>query len=116
MCIKMKDGVADETIHSIERMPVESMHTPAGAGYRNAIHYAQIIKNKKFQRFDYGKDENMIKYGCENPPEYDLSKIEVKMAIATGDVDQLSNPVDDEWLLNQSQSGLNVKDKVIFHK
>jgi hypothetical protein len=29
----------------------------------------------------------MIKYGCENPPKYDLSKIEVKMAIATGDVD-----------------------------
>ena len=38
------------------------------------------------------------------------------MAIASGDVDQLSNIIDDEWLLNQSQSGLNVKDKVIFHK
>lgn len=48
MCIKMKDGVADETIHSIERMPEENMHGPAGAGYRNAVHYAQIIKNKKF--------------------------------------------------------------------
>ena len=48
MCVKMKDGVADATIHSIERMPVENMHTPAGAGYRNAVHYAQIIKNKKF--------------------------------------------------------------------
>ena len=48
MCIKMKDGVADETIHSIERMPEENMHSPVGAGYRNAVHYAQIIKNKKF--------------------------------------------------------------------
>ena len=71
----MKDGVADATIHSIERMPVENMHTPAGAGYRNAVHYAQIIKNKKFQRFDYGINQNMIKYGSEIPPEYDLSKI-----------------------------------------
>ena len=58
----------------------------------------------------------MIKYGSEIPPEYELSKILVKMAIASGDVDQLSNIIDDEWLLNQSQSGLNVKDKVIFHK
>ena len=48
MCVVMKDGVADESIHSIERMPVEMMHTPVGAGYRNAIHYAQIIKSKKF--------------------------------------------------------------------
>ena len=29
----------------------------------------------------------MIKYGSATPPEYDLSKIKVKMAIATGDVD-----------------------------
>lgn len=29
----------------------------------------------------------MIKYGSSNPPEYNLSKIRVKMAIATGDID-----------------------------
>jgi hypothetical protein len=30
------------------------------------------------------------------------------MAIATGDVDQLSDKVDDEWLLDQSESRLDV--------
>jgi len=40
VCILMKDGVADEQIHSVERLPIEMMHTPVGAGYRNDIHYA----------------------------------------------------------------------------
>ena len=84
------------------------MHTPVGAGYRDDIHYAQIIKSKKFQRYDFGKEINLQKYGNENPPEYDLSQIKVKMAIATGDVDQLSDKVDDEWLLDQSESRLDV--------
>jgi hypothetical protein len=44
----MKEGVADESIHNVDRLPVESMHTPVGAGYRDDIHYAQIIKSKKF--------------------------------------------------------------------
>ena len=83
----MKDGVADESIHNLDRLAVENMHTPVGAGYRNDIHYAQIIKSKRFQRFDFGKEINLQKYGNEFPPEYDLSKINVKMAIATGDVD-----------------------------
>jgi hypothetical protein len=29
----------------------------------------------------------MKKYGSENPPLYDLSKVSTKIAIATGDVD-----------------------------
>jgi hypothetical protein len=36
----MKDGVADESIHNLDRLAVENMHTPVGAGYRNDIHYA----------------------------------------------------------------------------
>ena len=36
----MKDGVAYESIHSLDRLAVENMHLPVGAGYRNYIHYA----------------------------------------------------------------------------
>jgi len=57
----------------------------------------------------------MKKYGSPTPPEYDLSKITLKMAILQGDLDQLSNLIDDAWLLDQSQSGLK-SDLVVYHE
>ena len=55
MCVEMKDGIADESINSIERMPVEMMHTPVGAGYRNAI---IMLKSSKVKSF---KDSILVK-------------------------------------------------------
>jgi len=49
----------------------------------------------------------MQKYGQATPPDYDLSKIAVKMAMATGDVDMLGDKEDVKWLMDSSQSGIN---------
>lgn len=38
------------------------------------------------------------------------------MAIASGDLDTLADPPHVKWLLDQSQSGLNVKDLLLFKK
>ena len=48
----------------------------------------------------------MEKYGQQTPPKYDLSKIRNKIAVFMGDIDQLSDEVDDGWLLSEA-SGLN---------
>lgn len=40
----------------------------------------------KFQKFDY-IDGNIGKYGKNEPPEYDLSKITTKFQIFYGDAD-----------------------------
>ena len=50
-------------------------HTPAGASTHTVIHFAQGINSGKFQQFDYGKHENLNRYGQEDPPEYDLTKV-----------------------------------------
>lgn len=50
------------------------------------------------------------------PPKYDLAKITVPFAIGQGDLDTLADVNSVAWLLDQSQSGLNVKDLMIFHK
>jgi hypothetical protein len=34
-------------------------HSPAGSGWRNLIHYGQIINSSRFQRFDFGSKENL---------------------------------------------------------
>lgn len=88
-------------------------HTPAGSGWRNLVHYAQIIKSKDFVRYDYGKKKNTAKYGQEKPPKYDLSQIKVPMTLYHGDIDKLSNPTDVAWLLDEAQSGL--KSSLVLH-
>lgn len=45
-------------------------------------------------------------YGTSVPPLYDLSKISIDIAIFNGDVDDLSDPEDVEWLKDESHSGL----------
>lgn len=55
----------------------------------------------------------MAKYGTEQPPEYDLSKCAVKTAVFHGDVDDLADPEDVKWLLDQEQSKWDVANLVV---
>lgn len=114
-CIALNEGFFDfhGKIDNSARWADKMAHSPAGAGWRTLAHYAQIIKNKRFQRWDYGADENNKRYGQPTAPDYDLSKIEVPLAIAHGDVDQLSDLQDVAWLLDESQSGLRVKEHLV---
>ena len=90
LCEKMDEGFWDwkDEIDNKEREADKAAHGPAGSGWRNLVHYAQIIKAKNFQRYDFGsKKENTAHYGQDTPPSYDLSKIDIPMAFASGDVD-----------------------------
>ena len=55
-CEKMDEGFWDlkDDIDNKDRYAVKAAHGPAGSGWRTLIHYAQIIKDKSFQRYDYG--------------------------------------------------------------
>lgn len=103
-CVLLQEGFwdYDDEIDNSQRIISKKAHSPQGTGWRNLIHYAQIIASKEFQRFDYGKAMNLQLYGQESPPAYDLSKISVPYALATGDVDQLADPEDVKWLINES--------------
>lgn len=61
-----------------------------------------MIRDKQFQRYDYGSEENLKRYGIATPPKYDLSAIPFKMLMLSGDVDQLSDTTDVNWLLDES--------------
>lgn len=56
-------------------------HNRAGCATKQYVHYGQIIKAKRFQKFDYGKTENIIRYGSSIPPEYDLKNATAKMIL-----------------------------------
>lgn len=56
-------------------LPEIMKRTPAGLSTRQMLHYIQAVRNGKFQQYDNGMFGNMIAYGSENPPEYDLKKV-----------------------------------------
>lgn len=113
ICSAMNEGFAPwhKDIDNNSRAGDKFAHDPSGAGWRNLIHYAQIIKSKQFQRYDFGESANLEKYGQNSPPLYDLSKIEVPIGIFHGSLDALSDTTDDKWLLS-SESGLPLKNVV----
>lgn len=55
-----------------------SGHTPAGSSTKLLLHYIQIARGKRFQKFDYGKYDNLVKYNSTMPSEYNLSNVTAK--------------------------------------
>lgn len=77
-----------------ELLPTIVGHSPAGSSVRNVIHYAQGVNAGNFRKFDYGRRENIEKYGQPTPPEYDLSKITAPVAFYWGENDWLGAKAD----------------------
>jgi hypothetical protein len=104
LCVALAEGffIWNSEIDNALRYADIETHNPSGSGWRNIVHYGQIIKAKQFQRYDFGSEENMKKYNQATPPKYDLSAIPLKMALMSGDVDQLGDPTDITWLKDES--------------
>ncbi|KAL3266970.1 hypothetical protein HHI36_011119 [Cryptolaemus montrouzieri] len=76
-------------------MPVVMSHIPAGSSTKTVLHYGQEIKyNGKFQEYDYGTEGNIAKYGCETPPIYNLTNIDVPLYLIYSTNDYMTGPID----------------------
>ena len=54
-----------------------------------------MARSQSFRRFDYGSQENLVRYGQAEPPENDITSIKgVNIAIVSGLSDILSNVYD----------------------
>lgn len=85
-----------------DRTKVYFSHFPCGTSRKSISHFKQLIESKKFQNFDYGIEENLIRYNSENPPEYDLKKIkDIPIIICGGMKDKLTHIKDIRWLKSQ---------------
>ena len=68
-------------------------HEPGGTSTRNVWHYAQEINSGKFCKFDYDSMvQNWLHYRSFSPPEYDLKKVDVPVALIWSDNDWLADP------------------------
>ena len=91
------DGQAD--FNDISRVNISRSKFPNGSSVRQLIHFAQLIKYKQFQYFDFqDKTLNTQAYGelfADRPPQIPLENIEhVPVAMFVGKQDDLSNPED----------------------
>lgn len=96
-------------------LPIIFGHTPAGASTKTLVHYAQGIISGKFGQYDYGSAKNLEIYHSVSPPEYNLSKIRVPIALHYADNDWLSSVTDVERLYQGLPSKLG-KFRVNFPK
>ena len=113
VCDFMIELVADaeSDYNNQARLDVFMGHYPSGSSLRSFEHFAQIIKSGKFQKYDYGFEENLEKHGNSFPPEIALKNIkDAKIIQIVGTYDHLSPLKDNEWLSQQLESN------IIFYK
>jgi pimeloyl-ACP methyl ester carboxylesterase len=100
-CLKaISDG--DPSVDNLDRVKTYFTHIPSGSGYKNQLHFAQIINSAKFARYDHGAAENLKRYGSTTPPDYNLRGINgVPIALFGGSTDLLVSKTDVDWLNDQ---------------
>lgn len=54
--------------------------------------YFVTFAEGNFQYFDYGSKENIVRYGQENPPQYQLQNISTPIALFYAQNDWLAGP------------------------
>lgn len=101
LCQNTLFSSSGDDYHSLDLnlLPIIDGHNPAGTSVNTAVHYAQnYMAGQTFQRFDFGVEENQLRYGQTTPPTYDLSKITSDVFIFWGQSDKVSAPTDIAWL------------------
>ena len=60
------------------------------ASIKCGTHYLQWVKKPDMRQYDYGKKENLMRYGSEKPPIYDIEKIKVPVMVMYAANDRLT--------------------------
>lgn len=72
-----------------------------GASIKTIKQVVQLFLDDRFGMYDYGKEGNFRQYGQEDPPSYDLRKINLtRIILVRGGQDYLSDPKDQKKLLH----------------
>ena len=103
----------DVSVDDFSRAKTFLTHLPSGAGWRNFVHYAQIITSNRFQRYDYGEAANIEKYNTGVPPLYPMENFKnIPIALLGGLLDEMGTPTDVQWTYDTLKPNGNV----VFYK
>ncbi|XP_010331600.1 gastric triacylglycerol lipase isoform X2 [Saimiri boliviensis] len=100
----------DSKNFNTSRLDVYLSHNPAGTSVQNIFHWTQAVKSGKFQAYDWGSPvQNMIHYNQPKPPYYNVTAMNVPIAVWNGGKDLLADPQDVGILLPKLPN-------LIYHK
>ncbi|ELT87656.1 hypothetical protein CAPTEDRAFT_5448 [Capitella teleta] len=86
---------------NVSRIPVYVSHSPAGTSVKNLIHFAQMVKSNRCQKYDYGMIGNFEHYRQLHAPIYNISAMDVPSYLFSSGKDTLADPTDVKYLLSQ---------------
>jgi lysosomal acid lipase/cholesteryl ester hydrolase len=85
--------------YNVSRTSVYTTHTPAGTSVKNLAHFAQMVISGKHQMYDYGSAEaNYKHYHQRSAPVYNVSEVNVPVALYWANNDWLADPLDVQYL------------------
>lgn len=86
------------------RWPIYQAHQDQSTSTKDIIHWAQLLRYQRVQKFDYGSKGNLERYNSTVPPQYNIGALTVPTILVAGGNDWLGDSRDVMWLL-----------KTIFH-
>ncbi|CAH0560471.1 unnamed protein product [Brassicogethes aeneus] len=94
-------GGRDEEQFDLSMLPVILSNVPAGASYKQFMHFTQEIYSGYFRQYDHGIIKNRIIYNQDKPPSYNTRLITAPVALYYGLADNLASYKDVERLAKE---------------
>ncbi|XP_062703826.1 lipase 3-like [Aedes albopictus] len=69
-------------------------YSPAGGSIYQVLHYIQLFNARNFQQYDFGPEENLLRYGTVQPPMYPLHKVTTPAYLYYSEADNINHPPD----------------------
>ncbi|KFB46695.1 AGAP003082-PB-like protein [Anopheles sinensis] len=95
ICIQLVELLVGPNPRGTDRLAqyIIAGHNPSGASTKQMLHFAQLNRVGRFQQFDFGyAKDNLIHYGSETPPVYNLTLVTVPVVIYYGLNDWMIHP------------------------
>uniref|UniRef100_A0A182N6M1 Lipase 3 n=1 Tax=Anopheles dirus TaxID=7168 RepID=A0A182N6M1_9DIPT len=96
VCVKIVEQLVGPNPNGTDPLAqhVVAGHNPSGASSKQLLHFAQLNRYGRFQQFAYERvEQNLARYGAEQPPAYNLSAVTVPIVIFYGLNDWMIDPV-----------------------
>ena len=97
---------ANPAVDNMARLGVFLKDFPAGSGYQNIVYYAQDVDYSNWKRFNYGEEDNVMKYGTFEPPLVPIQDLSIPVGLFSGSYDELADPTDVANLAQQLGSNV----------
>lgn len=75
-------------------LPIVMSHYPSGTSRKSGTHLLQLGLKRNFTQMDYGLQKNLAVYNSVTPPNYDLGKVTMRVALIVASNDGMCSLTD----------------------